>query len=341
MGVLMSDMNRRVVNAMLGGAMVWPLVARAQQSAIPVIGFLSAGAAGRGPWPRHADSFQRGLQDVGFIDGQNVLIEYRWAEDQYDRLPALVGELVQRRVRVIAAGPRAVDAAKAAAANIPIVFMSGSDPVRLGLVANLNRPDGNLTGVTVLAGDISAKRFGLFHDLLPEVPVIGLLRDSTRPLSPSGSTSPIDKALQDMQMAAGSLGVAVKVINAGTEAEIETALATFAREGVRAVFVINGLFLYSLSDRLCALAAHYRISVSGEARVFAEFGGLMSYGPNEIDAFRQVGRYTGRILKGEKPADLPVLQPTKFELVINLKTAKMLGLTLRPSVLAIADEIIE
>ena len=325
-------MKRREFISLVGGAAAWPLAARAQQPAIPVIGFLSAGPAGRGPWPRHADAFQRGLQDLGFIDGQNVLIEYRWAEDRYDRLPALAADLVQRRVRAIAAGPRAVDAAKLATTNIPIVFMSGSDPVRLGLVANLNRPDGNLTGVTLLAGDINRKRFGLLHDLLPDVPVIGLLSDAT---------GPRQVGAQDVQTAARGLGVAVRAMSAGTEAEVETALATFAKEGVQAVFVINGLFLYSVSDRLCALAAHYRISLSGEARVFAEFGGLMSYGPNEIDAFRQVGRYTGRILKGEKPADLPVLQPTKFELVINLKTAKMLGLTLRPSVLAIADETIE
>jgi putative ABC transport system substrate-binding protein len=325
-------MKRREFVTLVGGAAAWPLAARAQQPAIPVIGFLSFGAAGRGPWPGTADAFKRGLQDTGFFDGQNVLIEYRWAEDRDDRLPALAAGLVQRRVMAIAAGPRAVDAAKAATANIPIVFMSGSDPVRLGLVANLNRPDGNLTGATILADDINAKRLQLFRDLLPEVPVMGLLYDSTRPF---------DKPLKDVQTAARDLGVPVRVISAGTEAEIETALATFAREGVKAVFVINGLFLYSLSDRLCGLAAHHRISVSGEVRVFAEFGGLMSYGPNEIDAFRQVGRYTGRILKGEKPADLPVLQPTKFELVINLKTAKMLGLTLRPSVLALADEIIE
>jgi putative ABC transport system substrate-binding protein len=276
-------MRRREFITMLGGAGAWPFAARAQP-AIPVIGFLSAGAAGKGPWPRHADAFKRGLQDTGFFDGQDVLIENRWAEDQYDRLPALAVDLIQRRVLAIAAGPRAVDAAKAATANIPIVFMRGSDPVRLGLVANLNKPDGNLTGVAVLAGDINANRFGLLHDLLPEVPVIGLLSDST---------APRQAGAQDMQMAARGLGVAVRAMSAGTEAEVETALATFAREGVQAIFVINGLFLYSVSDRLCALATHYRISVSGEARVFAEFGGLMSYGPNETDAFRQVGRYTG------------------------------------------------
>jgi len=325
-------MKRREFISLVGGAAAWPLAARAQQPAIPVIGFLSAGPAGRGPWPRHADAFQRGLQDLGFIDGQNVLIEYRWAEDRYDRLPALAADLVQRRVRAIAAGPRAVDAAKAATVSIPIVFVAGTDPVSLGLVAGLNRPGGNLTGATLLAGNINPKRFQLFHDLLPEVPIVGLLDDSTRPR---------DEPVRDVERAARGLGVPVRLLSGGNEAEFETAFATFAREGVTAVFVINGLLSYSLSDRLCAMAAHHRISLSGEARVFAEFGGLMSYGPNEIEAFRQVGRYTGRILKGEKPADLPVLQPTKFELVINLKTAKALGLTLRPSVLALADETIE
>jgi putative ABC transport system substrate-binding protein len=326
-------LKRREFITLLGGAAAaWPLAAHGQQPPSPVVGFLSAISSARGPGPRHAAGFRRGLQDAGFTDRQNVSIEYRWAEDQYDRLPALAADLVQRRVAVIAAGPRADVAAKAATSNIPIVFMSGSDPTALGLVASLNRPGGNATGATLLAGDINEKRFGLFHDLLPEAPAIGLLYDTTRPS---------DRPLKEVQAAAHDLRVPTRLIGAGTEEEIEAALATFAREGVTAVFVINGLLFYSLSDRLCAMATHYRISLSGELRVFVEFGGLMSYGPNEIDAFRQVGRYTGRILKGEKPSDLPVLQPTRFELAINLKTAKVLGLTLPPNVLALADDVIE
>ena len=326
--------TRRDFITLLGGAAaMWPLAAWAQQPTMPVVGFLNAGSAVRGPSPRLAEAFRQGLQETGFVEGKNVAIEYRWAEDQYDRLPALAADLIQRRVAVIAAGPRGDAAAKAAAASIPIVFMSGGDPVRQGLVANLSWPGGNRTGVSILASDLTRKRFGLFRDLVPQAAVIGLLADSTNPSN--------EFQLQEAQAAASSLAVPIRVMNVGNELEIEAAFAALAREGVSAIFVVNGLLLYNLSDRLTALAARHRIALSGELRVFVEFGGLMYYGPNELEAFRQVGRYTGRILKGEKPGDLPVMLPSKIEFVINLQNAKALGLEIPPAIISAADEVIE
>jgi putative ABC transport system substrate-binding protein len=326
-------LRRRDFIALFGGAAAaWPVTARAQQPAMPVIGFFFAGSPAG--WASYAAAFRKGLQDTGFVEGQNLAIEYRWAEDQYDRLPALAADLIQRRVAVIAASPRAVNAAKALTATIPIVFFSGGDPVRTGLVASLNRPGGNLTGVTILASDITAKRFGLLHDLVPQASVIGVFWDSTNNIDP-------EFAVREVREAARSLGVPIRVIGAGTESEIEASFATFALERVDAVFVVNGFFFYSIRDRLAALAAQHRMPLSGELRGFVEAGGLTSYGPSDTDAMRQVGRYTGRILKGEKPADLPVMQPTKFEFVLNLKTAKAIGLTVPPSLLAIADDVIE
>jgi putative ABC transport system substrate-binding protein len=300
---------------------------------MPVVGFLNAGSAVRGPSPRSAAAFRQGLQETGFVEGKNVAIEYRWAEDQYDRLPALAADLIERRVAVIAAGPRADAAAKAATASIPIVFMSGGDPVRQGLVASLSRPGGNRTGVSILASDLTRKRFGLFRDLVPQAAVIGLLADSTNPR--------VEFQLQEAQAAASSLAVPIRVMSAGSELEIEAAFAALAREGVSALFVVNGLLLYNLSDRLTALAARHRIALSGELRVFVEFGGLMYYGPNELESYRQVGRYTGRILKGEKPGDLPVMLPSKIDFVINLQNAKALGLEIPPAIISAADEVIE
>jgi putative ABC transport system substrate-binding protein len=326
-------MKRREFTTLLGGAVTWPLAGVAQQTAVPVIGFLSAGSAVRGPSPRHAAAFRQGLQETGFVDSKNVAIEYRWAEDQYDRLPALAADLIQRRVVLIAAGPRADAAAKAATTSIPIVFMSGGDPVRQGLVPNLNRPGGNLTGVSLLAGELTRKRFGLFRDLVPQAAVIGLLADSTNPRG--------EFQLQEAQAAASKLAVPIRVMSAGSDGEIEAAFAGLAREGVTALFVINGFFLYSVSDRLATLAARHRIALSGELRVFVELGGLMYYGPNELEAFRQVGRYTARILKGDKAGDLPVMLPTKIDFVINLQNAKALGLELPAAIISAADEIIE
>jgi putative ABC transport system substrate-binding protein len=328
-------MKRREFITLLGSAAAaWPLAARAQQAAMPVVAFFNATSQATKSSQGMAAAFRQGLQETGFIEGRNLAIEYRWAENQYDRLPALAADLVQRRVAVIAAGPRAVNAAQAATTTIPIVFMAGGDPVRGGFVTSLNRPGGNLTGVTIMAGDINGKRFGLLHDLVPQAGVIGVLWDKT---NPGLGVVPV----QDVQAAARSLGVQIRVMSAGTEDEIETAFTSFAREGVTALFVVNGLFFYDLADRLVALAMQHRIGLSGELRVFPEAGGLMSYGPNEFDAFRQVDRYTGRVLQGEKPGDLPVQQPTKINFVINLKNAKALGLEIPPSVLAIADEVIE
>ena len=257
-------MNRREFITLIGGAAAWPIAARAQQPAMPVIGFLSAGSAVKGPSPRHAIAFRQGLQETGFVEGKNVAIEYRWADDQYDRLPALAADLIQRRVAVILSGPRTQDALKGLTTSIPIVFMAGSDPVRMGLVASLNRPGGNLTGVSILAGDLNAKRFQLFRDLVPQAAVIGVLSGS--------ATSYSGFSLQEVQAAARSLGMPIRVMSAGTEGEIEAAFATSAQEGVTALFVVNSFLFYSLSDRLTALAAQHRIALSGELRVFVEFG---------------------------------------------------------------------
>jgi putative tryptophan/tyrosine transport system substrate-binding protein len=231
------------------------------------------------------------------------------------------------------ATPRASLAAKAQTATIAIVFLSGTDPVRIGLVASLSRPGGNLTGVANFTGDLNGKRFGLFHDIVPHAEVVGVLSDRTNPFAGS--------ALQEVQAAARSIGVTIRVVSVGTNEEIETAFATFAQEGVAAVFLHNGFLFFSKSEHLAALALRHRISLSGEGRLLAEFGGLMSYGTNDAEMYRQVGRYTSRILRGEKPADLPVVLPTKFEFIINLKTAKALGLTIPETLLATADEVIQ
>jgi putative ABC transport system substrate-binding protein len=256
---------------------------------------------------------------MGFIEGRNLAIEARYADDRYDRLPALAAELIERRVAVLAADPRGVRAAQALTRTIPVVFMSGADPVKTGLVTRLDHPGGNLTGVTILASSLNAKRFGLFHDLVPHASFIGVLSDSTNPNA--------EAILQDVQTAARGLGVPIKVIPAGTENEIEAAFATFAREGAGALFFNNGFLFFSLRARLKELALRYRMPSTGEAREFVNDGGLMSYGPN--------------ILKGEKPGDLPVQLPTKFEFLINLKTAKAIGLTVPPDILTVADEVIE
>jgi putative ABC transport system substrate-binding protein len=325
-------MRRREFITLVGGAATaWPLAAGAQLRAMPVIGFLHAGSPQ--PNAKVVAAFRNGLQENGFVEGRNVAIEYRFAEDRYDRLPALAADLIQRRVAVIAASPRASDAAKARTATIPIVFMSGGDPVKQGFVASLNRPGGNLTGVTILAQELTAKRFELLHELVPQVKVIGVLWDSTNPNLAS--------TVQEAQAAGRSIGVQTLVLGAGAESEIDAVFATFARERVGAVFIVNGFLLFSLRDRLAALALRHGMALSGELRAFPEVGGLTSYGPSLEEAFRQVGRYSGRILKGEKPADLPVMQPTKFDFVVNLATAKAIGLALPPGVLALTDEVID
>src|SRR5262245_34029521 len=326
-------LRRREFIALLGGAVAgWPLAARAQTQTMPVVAFFTAGSPAS--FNHLAVAFREGLGEIGFVEGRNIAIEYRWAEDRYDQLPALAADLVQRRVAVIASSPRATEAAIAATSSIPIVFMGGGDPVRTGLVASLNRPGGNRTGATILAPDLTAKRLRLLHDAMPNETVIGVLSDSTSPAN--------DFVVQSVQEAARSLGLQTRVRGARTEAQVDAAFSDFSREGVRAVF-INSAFLFfsALREPLAALAARHRLAATYELREHVDAGGLMSYGPSLREAFRQVGRYTGRILKGEKPGDLPVMLPTKIDFVINLQNAKALGLEIPPAIISAADEVIE
>jgi putative ABC transport system substrate-binding protein len=283
---------------------------------------------------RHADAFRQGLSETGYIEDQNITIEYRWAEDHYDRLPGLAADLVRRKVTVIAAaGTPAALAAKAATAVIPIVFETAGDPGTLGLVASLNRPGGNVTGVTQLSSELVAKRLGLLHDLIPTAKIIGLL---VNPKDPRAETQS-----RDMQEAAHALGLQIHILNASTEGEIDAAFAGLVQVQAGALIVGTGTFFNARREQLVALAARHRVPAIYQYRHFVAVGGLISYGPSLTDSYRLAGIYTGRVLKGEKPADLPVARPTKFELVINLKTANALGLTIPPGVLAIADEVVE
>jgi putative ABC transport system substrate-binding protein len=327
-------MRRREFIGLLGGtAAAWPLMARAQQPAMPVVGYITG--ASREDAAASMAALRQGLRETGFVEGRNLAIEVRLADDHYDRLPALAADLVAHRVAVIATDPRGAYAAQASTKTIPIVFMTGADPVGNGLVTRLDRPGGNLTGVSILATDLNVKRFGLFRDLVPQVTLIGVLSDSTRTPALVASSN------RQVEEAASRLRVPIKLISAGTEGEIDAAFATLAREGAGAVFFMNGFFFFGLRARLNALALRYRIASTGESREFVDDGGLMSYGPSIPDAYRKVGVYVGRILKGEKPGDLPVQLPTKFEFLINLKTAKALGLTVPPDILTVADEVIE
>jgi ABC-type uncharacterized transport system substrate-binding protein len=330
-------MKRRQFITLLGGAaatssMCWPLVARAQQPAMPVIGFLNATSP-----DGYADrlrGFRQGLKETGYVEGENVSVEYRWAEDQIDRLPALAADLVSRKVAVLAATSTSPAlAAKAATAAIPTVFMVAEDPVRLGLVASLARPGGNATGINFYTGELTAKRLELLRELVPAATRVAVLINSA-----NVST---ETTLRDVESAARVMGLQVQVVRAGTRQEIDTAFEALARERPDALFVGLDPFLNSRRVQLAQLATHYRIPAAYSARDIAEVGGLMSYGTNISDAFRQVGVYAGRILKGAKPPDLPVVQASKFELAINAHTARMLGLTVPDKLLAIADEVIE
>jgi len=324
-----NTLHRRGFVTLLGGAAVWPLAARAQQPAIPVIGYINLGT----PNFREA-AFRQGLGEKGYIEGQNVAIEYHRADGHDDRLPALAADLVRRRVSVIAAGgtPAAL-AARAATTTIPIVFETAGDPVKLGLVASLNRPDQNVTGVTQLSSELVSKRLGLLHDLIPAARIVGFL---VNPADPRAETQ-----TSEMQEAAQALGLNIHVLNASTDAEIDAALATLPELRAAALLVGTGDLFSRQPERIPALAARLAVPTIYQYREYAVAGGLISYGASLTDSYRQLGVYAGRLLRGEKPADLPVIRPTKFEMVINLKTARALGLNIPPGVLAIADEVIE
>ena len=327
-------MRRREFIALLSGAAAaWPLTARAQQPAPPVVGFLHVAA--NNAFPLFVAAFHEGLKERGYVEGQNVTVEYRWAEGQFARLPGLAADLVQRQVAVIATfgGAASALAAKAATTTIPIVFNVGGDPVKLGLVASLNRPGGNATGVNQFLDELSGKRLALLHDLAPTASVIALL---VNPAGPNAATN-----LSETEAAAGKLGLRIARLNASDEGSINAAFASMPHTGATALLVGADVYFNSRRDQIVALASRAAIPALYEERDFAVAGGLISYGTNLRDVYHQQGVYVGRVLKGEKPVDLPVIQPTKFYLVLNLKTAKALGLTIPPTLLATADEVIE
>jgi putative tryptophan/tyrosine transport system substrate-binding protein len=325
-------MKRRDFITLLGStAVAWPLAARAQQSAMPVVGFLSAATT----LSERLRALGQGLKETGYIEGDNVVLAFRFAEGQHDRLPALALELARRQVSVIVAGSApAVFAARAATTTIPIVFILPEDPVALGLVASLPRPGGNATGINFVSGELAAKRLELLRELVPAVTRVAVL------VNP-GDTTATETTLRDLETAARTIGVQIQVLNAGTRQEIHTAFVAMTRERPNALFLGGDPFFTSRRVQLATLSARHAIPLVSQAREITEVGGLMSYGANVADAFRQAGVYAGRILKGAKPADLPVVQSSKFELVINAETARTLGLEIPATLLARADEVIE
>jgi putative ABC transport system substrate-binding protein len=327
--------RRRTFITLLGGAATaWPLAARAEQATTPVIGFIDS------RFPEavvdRLRRFRQGLKDSGYAEGENVAIEYRWAENQMDRLPELAADLVRRRVSVVvASGGMAVNfAAKAATTTIPVLFLAGEDPIRVGLVSSLARPDGNLTGINFFNTELAAKELELLRELVPGAARIAVL------VNPNAESN-TEATLRDVDAAARTIGVQIRVLNANTSRDIDAAFEAIARERPEAMFVAQSPFLNARRVQLVQLAARHAIPTSYSGREFTEIGGLMSYGSDIADAYRQVGAYAGRILKGAKPSDLPVVQASKFELVINAQTARMLGLEVRPGLLARADEVIE
>ena len=325
--------RREFITLLCGVAVAWPLAARAQQPTMPVIGFLSSTSfeASAGYLP----AFRQGLKDTGYVQGENLAIEYRWAENQIDRLPELAAELVRRNVAAIVAGaPPSALAAKAATTTIPIVFGVAVDPVRLGLVTSLARPGSNLTGIFFFAAELAAKRLELLRELVPGAARVAVL------VNPDNADI-TEATVRDVETAARAIGLQIQVLKANTSREIDAAFATFVRERPDALFVSSSPFFSSRRVQLANLTARHAVPAMYSARIYAEVGGLISYGASVADAYRQMGVYTGRILKGAKPPDLPVVQSTRFELVINLQTARMLDLTVPPTLLARADEVIE
>jgi putative tryptophan/tyrosine transport system substrate-binding protein len=326
--------RRREFISLLGGAAAaWPFAARAQQPAMPVIGFLYHQSAD--PFAHRLRAFRQGLKEAGLVEGDNVAIVYRWAEGQYDRLPALADELVRRQVAVIVVPSTAATlAANAATTTIPIVFMTGDDPVGIGLVASLARPGGNLTGIGILTTEVAAKRLQLLREMVPAAARVAVLIDPA-------STTITEATLRDVEPAARTMGLQIQILNATSSREIDAAFAALVRERADALFVGPGGFFDGRRFQLATMAARHAVPMTSATREIAEVGGLMSYGSNIADAWRQVGVYTGRILKGAKPAELPVVQASKFELIINAQTSRMLGLTVPATLLARADEVIE
>jgi putative tryptophan/tyrosine transport system substrate-binding protein len=324
--------RREFILALGGAAAAWPLAARAQQSgAMPVIGYLGAAS----PTLGRSRALQQGLKEAGYVVGENVAIEYRWAEGEYDKLPALALELVRRQVSVLVTGGNAAAfAAKAATTTIPIVFILTEDPVHLGLVASVPKPGGSATGINVVSGELTAKRLELLHELVPTAARVSVL---VNPADPTAT----ETTLRDLEPAARAIGLKIQVLKITTSQEIHAAFAAMVRERTEALFLGSDPFFTSRRVQLATLSARHGIPLASQAREIAEAGGLVSYGANIADGFRQAGVYTGRILKGAKPADLPVMQSSKYELVINAETARMLGLTVPPTLLSTADEVIE
>jgi putative ABC transport system substrate-binding protein len=324
-------MKRREFITLIGSAVAWPLGARAQQPAMPVIGFLRSTPAASAT--NLVDAFRQGLAEAGFVEGQNVSIEYRYAEHQNDRMPALAADLVGRRVAAIVGNIESAQAAKAATTTTPIVFVTGSDPVRAGLVASLNRPGGNVTGVVFTVSELTAKRLGLLHELVPASAIMAVLLNPNTPEFELNAT--------DAEQGGRAIGRQILIVKAANDSELDSAFATIAQAGAGAVLVGGGAFFNSQRRQLVALANRHALPASYVNRQYPDAGGLMSYGPSQPDAYRRAGNYVARILTGAKPADLPVELASKFEMVINLKTAKALGLDVPPTLLARADEVIE